>query len=95
MSFQGKYSIVIRVLESRGECEAHKAGDVYQFEAETLSRDKPTMAPICPVAFGAIFPKIYAMEWDANFPWHGDTFVACCPDLINLVVFEIKRIPKK
>lgn len=95
MSWKGKYNVSVRVLESRGVCEAHKAGDLYVIPSETLSRDKPTMAPICPVAFNAIFPKIYAMEWGAKFPCHGDTFVACCPDFKNLVVFEIKRTIKK
>ncbi len=93
MVFKGKYKMVVKVLESRGRCEAHKAGDVYEWSGQTLTRDKPTVAPICPVAWAAIQPKVYTMEWDGDFPWHGDTFVAACPDYDNLVVFEIKRVP--
>ena len=92
MSVKGKYRMVVKVLESRGKCEAHREGDIYEWDSQTLSREKPTMAPICPVAHNALFPKIYGMEWDCTFPFHEDTFIACCPDLINLVVFEITRV---
>ncbi len=91
----GKYKMIVRVLESRGKCEAHRPGDVYEWKASTLTREKPIKAPICPVAYGAIMPKVYAMEKNSHFPWHGDTFIVCCPDYLNLVVFQITRIPIK
>ncbi len=92
MKRKRRYKMIARVIESRGKCEAHKVGDVYEWVTESRTREKPIRAPICHVAFDAIFPKVYGMEW-GDFPWHEDTFVACCPDYSNLVVFEIKRVP--
>jgi uncharacterized repeat protein (TIGR04076 family) len=42
-------------------------------------------------------PRVYAMRFNAEFPWEKDKNVVCsvCPDSENPVVFEIRRMKKK
>jgi len=85
--------VVIKVFEQEGLCSVgHKVGDQW-----VLSVKEPkTPGGICLRAFIALF-------WGVNVLMYGgrteqqmvpDTFYMRCPDNINKVVFEIKRVSK-
>jgi len=78
------------VIRQKGHCEmGHRVGDVVTCtEAGVEGR-------ICFHALYSIVPKVFAMMYDAKFPWLEDPDVTthACPDADNPVVFEVKRIP--
>ena len=87
------YRIIIRAIKSKAQCPVYKVGDIITYENEEL------LGKICPTAFAALWPIIYAMRFDATFPWcdaqHCDTVYFQCPDVKDTVEFEIKRLPGK
>ena len=48
---------------------------------------------LCITALYSMMPKIFAMKYEANFPWCKDKNVAthACPDGFNPVIFQITR----
>ena len=83
------FPVVVRVLSQAGHCDfAHKPGDEIVFDGETVH------GRICYSALYSMMPKIFAMRYDATFPWLADQDVAthACPDAENPVVYEIRRI---
>jgi uncharacterized repeat protein (TIGR04076 family) len=49
---------------------------------------------ICIHALYSMLPAVFAMLFDAKFPWleDPDTKTHACPDAYNPVVFEITRV---
>lgn len=83
-----RYSIKVKVISQQGFCAAgHKVKDEF-----VINRTTPS--GICLSAFGAFFPRMYALMFGAVFPWSQDPDVvlAACPDPKNPVVFEFRRI---
>ncbi|NHJ87598.1 MAG: TIGR04076 family protein [Asgard group archaeon] len=83
--------IIVEVISQKGECGAgHKVGDKIIFE------DGEMKGKLCISAHYSMIPKIYAMMYEANFPWLKDKNVAthACPDAYNPVVFKITREEK-
>jgi uncharacterized repeat protein (TIGR04076 family) len=84
-----EYKILVKVKEIRGHCEASKVGDILEIEPGPKMTGK-----ICPTAFNAIYPFIFAMRFDGQIPWAEDNknkVTAVCPDPSGLVVYEISR----
>jgi len=80
--------ITAKVISQKGTCGmGHKVGDTISFSEKGIN------GPICIHALYAILPKIFAMMYDARFPWLEDPDVStsACPDAANPVVFEISR----
>lgn len=80
--------IVVEVISQKGDCAAgHKVGDKIIFEDEEMK------GRLCHSAMYSILPKIFAMKYEANFPWLKDKNVAthACPDGYNPVIFKITR----
>jgi uncharacterized repeat protein (TIGR04076 family) len=78
-----------KVVSVKGPCELkHQAGDVVTFT------DKGVEGPICIHALYSMMPKVFAMMFNADFPWAKDPDVLThpCPDAANPVVFELTRI---
>ena len=88
--------VVIKVVEQEGICRAgHKVGDEWIMRASELK----TPGGICLGAYNAMF-------WGARVLMHGgrteqvvptpdrDTMYFRCPDNINRVVFELRRLQK-
>lgn len=76
----------------KGKCSfGHKVGDKIVFDGKTIK------GPICYSALMVVLPKVFAMRYDAVFPWAKDknAILNACPDAANPVVFEIRRIRKK
>lgn len=79
-----------KVVSVTGTCELkHRVGDVVVFT------DKGVEGRICIHALYSMMPKVFAMMFNADFPWakdHPDTLTHPCPDAVNPVVFELTRI---
>ncbi len=84
--------VEVTVKSQKGMCHfGHKVGDKIVFNGRTIR------GPICYSALTTIMPRVYAMRFNAEFPWEKDKNVVCsvCPDSENPVVFEIRRMKKK
>jgi uncharacterized repeat protein (TIGR04076 family) len=76
------------VKSQTGHCAAgHKEGD------EILFTEQEVKGRICISALYSMVPKVYAMIYNARFPWLKDQCVAThtCPDGLNPVTFELVR----
>ena len=84
-----RYSVKIRVISQKGECAAkHKVGDEF-----IITRHTPP--GFCIFAYSAIDPDIRALMFGGRYRWaeNPDVYVGCCPDPVNPVGFELRRIP--
>lgn len=84
--------VEVVVKSQNGKCVfGHKVGDKIVFDGRSVKGD------ICYSALTVLFPKVFAMRYDADFPWAKDKDVIfnACPDGENPVVFEIRRAPRK
>jgi uncharacterized repeat protein (TIGR04076 family) len=84
------WQILGRVIIQEGECPFHKVGD------EVIFTGSEVKGTICMSALYSMIAKVYAMTYNAYFPWVEDQCVAthACPDHLNPVVFELTRIPR-
>lgn len=84
------YDVEIKVISQKGSCEAgHKVGDKFTVGLHTPDG-------LCTWAFCALFPFLSSFQTGGIFPWEKDENVTtvACPDPLNPVVFELKRIKK-
>jgi len=82
-------SVIARVKSQKGTCaQGHKVGD------ETRFTESGVEGRICIHALYSMLPAVFAMLFDAKFPWLNDpdTKTHACPDAYNPVVFEITRV---
>jgi len=78
-----------KVTNVKGTCGlGHKVGDVISFT------DGGVDGHICIHAMYSMLPKVFAMMFNASFPWATDPDVLthACPDAVNPVVFELTRV---
>ena len=78
-----------KVTSVKGTCGlGHKVGDVISFT------DGGVDGHICIHAMYSMLPKVFAMMFNASFPWATDPDVLthACPDAVNPVVFELTRV---
>ena len=83
------FKIVARVIRQEGHCVAgHQVGDEVVFDGRTVE------GKVCISALYSFLPKVFAMRYGAEFPWLDDPDVSthACPDAVNPVVFEIRRV---
>jgi uncharacterized repeat protein (TIGR04076 family) len=82
-------AVEAKVKSVKGVCGmGHKPGDVTRFTEAGVE------GKICIHALYSMLPAVFAMLFDARFPWldDPDTKTHACPDAANPVVFEIARI---
>ncbi|MHA2141879.1 MAG: TIGR04076 family protein [Candidatus Thorarchaeota archaeon] len=82
------WHILCRVRSQKGHCAAgHKEGDEVLFTGEEVK------GKLCISVLYSMIPKVYAMMYNARFPWLKDQCVAThtCPDGFNPVMFELIR----
>jgi uncharacterized repeat protein (TIGR04076 family) len=78
-----------KVTSVKGTCDlGHKVGDVVRFT------DGGVDGHICIHAMYSMLPKVFAMMFNASFPWaqNPDVLTHACPDAENPVVFELTRV---
>jgi len=81
-------TIKAKVISQTGTCGlGHALGD------EIIFKEDGVEGKICIHALYSFLPKVFAMMYDANFPWldNPDVSTSACPDAKNPVVFEISR----
>jgi uncharacterized repeat protein (TIGR04076 family) len=81
--------VIARVLSQKGTCGlGHKVGDTVRFT------EAGVQGKICIHALYSMLPAVFAMLFEARFPWlqDPDTKTHACPDAYNPVVFEISRV---
>ncbi|MBA7515108.1 hypothetical protein ES705_07146 [subsurface metagenome] len=84
--------VTAKVISQKGSCGmGHKVGD------EIIFTEDGVKGKICIHALYSFLPKVFAMMFDAQFPWLEDPNVStsACPDAYNPVVFEISRRKEK
>jgi uncharacterized repeat protein (TIGR04076 family) len=84
----GRYEVRIKVISQKGRCSVgYKVGD------EWVTTGKSPEG-ICLNAFGMLLPNVRTLMYGGEFPWETDKDISivCCPDVVNPVVFEIRRI---
>ncbi len=84
-------AVEAKVITQKGSCAlGHKVGDVVKFTEYGVE------GQICIHALYSMLPAVFAMLFDARFPWldNADVKTHACPDAHNPVVFEISRIRK-
>ena len=81
--------IEVKVASIKGICGAeHKVGDIARVTELGVE------GKVCIHALYSMLPAVFAMMYEARFPWLSDPDVKthACPDAANPVVFEIRRI---
>ena len=78
----------VKVISQKGSCDSgHKVGDIIKITQDGVK------GKICIHALYSFLPKVFAMMFDAKFPWlsNPDVSTSACPDGYNPVIFEISR----
>jgi len=86
------WQIRCTVVSQEGDCAVgHKVGDEIIFTGDEVK------GKICLSALYSMMPKVYAMIYNARFPWLENQCKAthACPDGFNPVIFELTRIEKE
>ena len=83
-------AVIARVASQKGTCSlGHKVGDEVKFTESGVE------GKICIHALYSMLPAVFAMMYDAQFPWlkeNPDKKTHACPDAYNPLIFEIERI---
>ena len=86
-----EYDIHIKILSMEGKCpRQHKVGEEWVIGEKTPEG-------LCINAFDSILNSIQVMRYGGIFPWatdNTDTVEDTCPDPVNRVHFELKRIKR-
>jgi uncharacterized repeat protein (TIGR04076 family) len=82
------HRVVATVKCIKGTCNAgHKVGDVMNVSARNT-------AGMCGYLYHAAHPAILMLQFGGNVPWGpSDTVELHCPDPLNLLTVELKRVP--
>ena len=87
MSIREEFYVKATVISQKGNCGfGHEVGDKVYFDRRTIKGE------ICYNALFIILPRIWAMM--RGLP-EGVISNVACPDAINPVVFELKKIKRR
>ena len=87
--------VVLTITSVQGTCAAgHKVGEVFDLSEDIVLGYKGNGKCLCPSAFYAAFPNWRVLRFGGEFPWEEDKDTAhvACPDPLNPVVMELKRV---
>ena len=82
-------TVAVTVVDIAGHCSAgHQVGDEIIFDGQKVEGE------ICIDAMSSLMDKVMALRYGAEFPWSDDKDADrhVCPDPLNAVVFEIRRV---
>ena len=85
------YEVSIKVISQEGICDkGHKIED------EWIIKDYKTPGGICLGAFNSMHSYVDVLVFGGAFPWSSCPNVVqiACPDPVNPVVFELRRLKK-
>ncbi|MBM4278408.1 MAG: TIGR04076 family protein [Deltaproteobacteria bacterium] len=87
--------VILKIISVKGSCAAgHQADQEFDLSKDFVLGVSGDPRAICPSAFNAVFPSWRVLRHGGEFPWEEDrdkTTIAC-PDPINPVVMELRRI---
>ena len=87
--------IILEIVSVQGICAAgHHVGQEFDLSKDFLLGLSGNPQALCPSAFHAIFPSWRVLRHGGEYPWEEDrdkTTIAC-PDPINPVVMELRRV---
>jgi len=87
--------VVLKIISVKGTCAAkHYVGQEFDLSKDFVLGLSGDTRALCPSAFNAIFPAWRVLRHGGEFPWEEDkdkTTIAC-PDPINPVVMELRRV---
>jgi uncharacterized repeat protein (TIGR04076 family) len=84
--------VIATIISQKGECMVgHRKGDQVIFKLDEVH------GKICIHALYSMIPKVYAIYYDAKFPWlkEGGNLTHACPDPVNPVVFELEVVDEE
>ena len=87
--------VVLKIISVKGTCSAgHKAGDEFDLSKDFVVGYAGGGNALCPSAFHAAFPDWRVLRFGGELPWEEDkdTAQVACPDPLNPVVMELRRI---
>jgi len=87
--------VVLKIVSVKGTCAAgHREGEEFDLSKDFTLGFSGEGKTICPSAFYAAFPAWRVLRFGGEFPWEPDKDKTCiaCPDPINPVVMELRRI---
>ena len=79
--------VIATVISQKGNCAVgHQIGDQIIFKLDEIQ------GKICLHALYSMISKVFAVYYDARFPWlkEGDRPIHPCPDINNPVIFELE-----
>ncbi len=82
------YKFIGTIKNIKGHCNAgHNIGDKFELSAHKT-------AGICGFFYNSIFPTLMTLQFGGHLPWfpNPDVIMLECPDKMNAVILELKRI---
>ena len=87
--------VVLKIVSVKGTCAAgHKVGQEFDLSKEFTLGYREDGKALCPSAFHAVFPAWRVLCFGGEMPWEENKDLAhvACPDPVNPLVMELKRI---
>jgi uncharacterized repeat protein (TIGR04076 family) len=90
------YKLLGTIISIKGDCTAgHKVKEQIDLTLWDSKKDEARKTPpLCPFFYNMLFPYLAVLQFGGEFPWEEDkdSFQISCPDPVNQVTMEIKRI---
>ena len=87
--------VVLKIVSVKGKCNAgHKVGQEFDLSKDFTLGYREDGQALCPSAFYAAFPNWRVLRFGGELPWEENKDLAhvACPDPVNPLVMELKRI---
>jgi uncharacterized repeat protein (TIGR04076 family) len=87
--------VMLKIVSVKGTCNAgHKVGQEFDLSKEFTLGYRQDGKTLCPSAFHAVYPSWRVLRFGGEMPWEEDKDLAhvACPDAVNPVVMELRRI---
>jgi uncharacterized repeat protein (TIGR04076 family) len=87
--------VVLKITSVAGHCTAgHKVGDEFDLSKDVVLGYSGNGKALCPAAYYAAYPSFRVLRFGGELPWgkDKDTTHVACPDPLNPVVMELRRI---
>lgn len=87
--------VIVKIVSVKGTCAAgHREGQEFDLSQDFTLGMSGGPHTLCPSAFYALFPSWRVLRHGGAYPWEEDPDRAtvACPDPINPVVMELRRV---
>jgi uncharacterized repeat protein (TIGR04076 family) len=87
--------VVLKIVSVKGTCNAgHKVGQEFDLSKEFTLGYREDGKALCPSAFHAVFAAWRVLRFGGEMPWEENKDLAhvACPDPVNPLIMELKRI---